>query len=289
MISKNHRVFKLQIATIFYCVLSTTQITTSLANRMDLEDICPDTTSTVYQVPENIEKYMKKVSPFPPDRDAIDTTTALNFITDIQEIGNNTYEGTLNYFEVGIDLTFEYIGTLDSRKRFHGQSQMKIEPNQQCIRGVCSTHAYQSIHGTFIHGVLNGSTVLTSDNGNLVTYLPIKEGVVHGIVLTYGLKNLYPLPVRPDKSQSRFYSKRNEIGQLVRFRNGRMDSDYPSWQRLFGTRRSVQGFLYGKVGSNGKMSGDAIRVCISPADFRPHGEWGSPVTEIFSPGIPREK
>ena len=71
------------------------------------------------------------------------------------------------------------------------------------------------------------------------------------------MTNLYPLPTRKDMSKSKFFHKQKGVGRIAKFLNGHL-SDDQAWQGLFGNPLRAQGFMYGNLGKNGKMSGDNI-------------------------------
>ena len=48
------------------------------------------------------------------------------------------------------------------------------------------------------------------------------------------------------------------MGRIVQFLNGKLDQDQPAWQGLMGNPLQAQGFLYGPLGRNEKMSGDNV-------------------------------
>ena len=149
------------------------------------------------QVHKFIMNYMTRVAPLPP-YDNVDSHIALPFLEDITHIKGNVYEAALHYFDT-IEITFEYLGKLDTEGLFHGYAVLKLDnPNHQCIKGVCTTIEYQTIRGTFKHGVLDGLAYITSHNDVLISFLPLKDGILHGITFTSGLTNLYPLPTRKD-------------------------------------------------------------------------------------------
>ena len=125
--------------------------------------------------------YMKRVLPLPPSNIPIDEANALRFLSDVTKIEANVYEAELNYYDA-VEITFEYMGKLDPEGRFHGYGVLKIQPNHHCIKGVCQTVQYQTIRGTFRHGLLDGLAYLISNGGISLSFLPIKNGVLHGIV-----------------------------------------------------------------------------------------------------------
>ena len=96
-------------------------------------------------------------------------------------------------------------------------------------------------------------TNLTSHQDLFLSYLPIQLGI-HGIVVTLGLTNLYPIP--PIESNT-FYQRQKGIGRIVEFAHGKL-SDCPACQGLHGNPIKSQGFLYGTIGKNEKMSGDNV-------------------------------
>ena len=182
------------------------------------------------------------------------SVVGLPFLEDITKLKGNIYEAVLNFYDT-IDITFKYIGSLNVEGLFHGPAILEIlDPATQCIQGKCTTFDYQRIQGNFNHGVLDGMTNLTSHQDLFLSYLPIQLGILHGIVVTLGLKNLYPIP--PLESNT-FYQRQKGIGRIVEFVHGKL-SDRPAWQGLHGNPIKSQGFLYGTIGKNEKMSGDNV-------------------------------
>ena len=72
-------------------------------------------------------------------------------------------------------------------------------------------------------------TNLTSHQDLFLSYLPIQLGILHGIVVTLGLTNLYPIP--PLESNT-FYQRQKGIGRIVEFAHGtlRACTDRPGLQ-----------------------------------------------------------
>lgn len=48
------------------------------------------------------------------------------------------------------------------------------------------------------------------------------------------------------------------MGRIAKFLNGKLSDDQPAWQGLFGNPLRAQGFMYGTLGKNEKMSGENI-------------------------------
>ena len=100
------------------------------------------------------------------------------------------YEAQFHLYQE-LEITFQYIGTLDDENKFHGYAVLKILPNQFCYRGVCDSVKYETLRGSFKHGVLEGLISITSNDDQLITFTTVKEGIVHGMVMTYGIGELY--------------------------------------------------------------------------------------------------
>ena len=125
------------------------------------------------QVHKFIMNYMTRVAPLPP-YDNVDQAIALPFLEHITLIKGNLYEADLHYFD-SFEITFEYLGKLDAAGLFHGYAVLKLDtPSHQCIKGGCTTIEYQTIRGTFKHGVLDGLAYITSHDDVLVSFLPLK-------------------------------------------------------------------------------------------------------------------
>ena len=155
----------------------------------------------------------------------------LPFIEDITKLKGNIYEAVLNFYD-SIDFTFEYYG-YHFEGLFHGPAI--LEYLAQLL-------------------ITKESKAILSHQDLFLSYLPIQLGILHGIVVTLGLTNLYPIP--PLESNT-FYQRQKGIGRIVEFVHGEL-SDRPAWQGLHGNPIKSQGFLYGTIGKNEKMSGDNV-------------------------------
>ena len=172
--------------------------------KFEKNDLCQGQTveERADQVPKFIMDYMARVAPLPMPYDNLNLVQASPFLQDITHIKGNVYEAVLHYFDT-YDITFEYLGKLDTNGLFQGYAVLKLEPTHQCIKGLCTTIEYQSIRGTFKHGVLDGLAYITSHDDVLISFIPLKNGIVHGLVFTSGLTNLYPIPKRKDMNKNR--------------------------------------------------------------------------------------
>ena len=227
--------------------------------KLEQNDLCNGQTVEMQadQIPKFIKNYMDRAAPVPMPNDKLNLDQATLFLQDITHIKDNVYDAVLHYFDT-LDITFEYIGRLDANGLFQGYAVLKLKPLQQCLRGICTTIEFQSIRGSFKHGVLDGMAYVTSHKDILISYLPLKNGVIHGLVLISGLTNLYPIPQREDLKENKFYQKQKGIGRIAQFLNGRLVEDQPVWQGLMGYPVQAQGFLYGALGQNAKMSGNNV-------------------------------
>ena len=155
------------------------------------EDLCQgeEVEDSVDKIHTFVINYMKQVQPLPADSTPVDLNSAVPFLKDITKLDGHVYEAELNYYD-SIEITFEYLGKLDTEGHFHGYAVLKIHPNHFCLKGVCHTVQYGEIRGTFIHGFLEGMAYITSQDGILISFLPIKNGILHGIGMKCMTKSL---------------------------------------------------------------------------------------------------
>ena len=58
-----------------------------------------------------------------------------------------------------------------------------------------------------------------------------------------------------DMNPSRFHQKQKGVGRIARFLHGKRPAGQPVWQGVHGNPVNAQGFLYGTMGKNEKISG----------------------------------
>ena len=187
---------------------------------------------------------------------------AIKFLDQIQPLGyDNMYEAQLHIYQ-DFDITFKFIGTLDSENKFHGYSVLKIFPSHHCYKGVCDHIKYETLRGSFKHGVLEGLISLTSHDNSLITFTTLKEGIAHGMVMTHGmLINQYYYPRKKSlivnkKQYILDGTKQKGMGRIAKFVNGKISKEDPVWQGVFGIPLDGQGYMYGKLQADGQIGGN---------------------------------
>jgi hypothetical protein len=155
-------------------------------------------------------------------------------------------------------IDFSYNGGYNKQGQFHGQAILDIISAETCYKGNCQTSLYNRIIGTFEDGVLHGFVILYSLKGDKTTYFMVKEGVVHSMVISMGLKPVYPTIDNPSFYKLSTHDKLtyDGVSYLARFVNGRPEG--PVLIGLVGYPATAQGFLYGKLNKKGKLTGDNI-------------------------------
>jgi len=189
----------------------------------------------------------------------IDKRKAKYFISDIRKLAST--EGITNYYEASFNLeetvkcNFFYFGDLDNHGKFHGQATLKTatkSPNGFLNR-------FSKIFGTFVGGVLQGLVMISSSQDGGSTYFIVQDGVIHSLVIRVGLRPVYDTLV----TDLRFAGvnviqmlAQSGIGYIAKFKSGKPEG--PVWMGLIGEPIIGQGFLYGKLNSEGKLTGDNI-------------------------------
>ena len=169
----------------------------------------------------------------------------------------------MNLFET-TNIDFTYVGDYDNEGEFHGAGVFRIDEKKSCFRGVCKDQEYGKLSGWFEHGVLQGVIVLTSQDSYQITYANVKDGIVHSIVITTGLRaNTYRgnIPKKKDLHPSSESMRQNGVARLARFVNGKLDG--PVWLGLLGYPAPTQGFLYGKLNKKSQFTGDDLAYIYS--------------------------
>ena len=190
------------------------------------------------QKPISLVEYMDNVEP-KLDGD-MDKESSKLLISNLEHIQDLIYQATFQVFEP-TEITFEYVGKFDfDGGQFHGYGILKVQNVQQCFRGRCKRTEIQRISGIFKNGLLNG--LVTIFENSKITYLPMKNGIVNGIAISKRITNGASL-----------------LGQVVRFANGQPSQTNPGWI-VFSLNSKLQGYLYGTIGSNGKLSGNGAYI-----------------------------
>ena len=144
----------------------------------------------------------KEVSPIDYDQ----ATKLLKIIRKSPE-KEGMFEALFNLFKEEEEITFQHSGKFDDNGNFHGYTVLKILPTVTCVRGSCDENEIGQIRGNFNHGTVEGLVTLLSPFTNLeghkgniqidsidniqLTYIPVTDGIVHGIVMTFGMKRFY--------------------------------------------------------------------------------------------------
>ena len=144
------------------------------------------------------------------------------------------------------------------KERYSINRPRPIRKGETCFKGNCRRNEINRIFGTFEHGLLQGLVVISEHDGDQITYFLVKDNIVHSLVLTFGLKPIYPTVDNPLNYKVGTHKKLagKGISYLAQFRNGRPEG--PIWIGLVGEPILAQGFLYGKVNKKGKLSGDNV-------------------------------
>ena len=107
-------------------------------------------------------------------------------------------------------MNVRFSGNLDEHGNFHGYTMLKVLPSVSCIKGSCDPDDIGQIRGTFNHGNMEGLVSVTSqltkpdkEVESMITnkksepediqhtFIPTKEGMAQGMVMTFGMKQLY--------------------------------------------------------------------------------------------------
>uniref|UniRef100_A0A0K2TBP3 Histonelysine Nmethyltransferase SETD7like [Oryzias latipes] n=1 Tax=Lepeophtheirus salmonis TaxID=72036 RepID=A0A0K2TBP3_LEPSM len=133
------------------------------------------------------------------------------------------------------------------------------------MRGKCSIPEINLISGFFRNGELEGSVYIISEDNIQGSAAVAVKGVLHGRVLTIGMKSHYPYPMAKNTINFNYNQvTMNGLGFYGYFLNGRASGTV--WYGMVGHELNKQGLLYGKVDSKGKLSGSDISY-IYPNHF----------------------
>ena len=129
---------------------------------------------------------------------------------------------------------------------------------QSCFKGQCRVSPFGQIFGTFEHGLLQGPVIIHSPLHDSTTYFIAKDGIAHSLVVSVGLKPIYPYVEDPKSAAvSTIREMANKgIGYMGMFRNGKPEG--PAWYGMVGEGVFGQAFLYGQPNKKGKLTGDNI-------------------------------
>ena len=210
--------------------------------------------------PEKVSKffvdYFAELHPIPVDTNPIDYGNATRLLTNVEHSSDQIYTAIFR-FQKDIDITFKHFGDLDSDGEFHGTTILEVFSNDlTCFRGKCVENEINVIKGDFVHGVLQGLVSWTSHDEHEITYTMVKDGIIHSMVMTFGIKPLLGYPKGSsdyELDNSRLGSTINKgVGLLARFLNGRPEPKSKYWQGLFGVPASIQGWLYSSYADDSK-------------------------------------
>jgi hypothetical protein len=223
-------------------------------------DLCSNITNDDTPADQFIVKYMESIQPVPLDTSPLDLKKAKRLLTDLEEVEERVhfFEATLNLFDSSA-IAFQYLGDYNAGNKFHGFAVLKISPKKDCFRGVCRETKYVKLTGTFHNGVLQGIVYLTTSNDEQITYANTKDGIVHGMFITYGLTTTYKANVGAKERQKKGIIedlKQSGIGEVAKFLNGKPVG--PVWYGLVGYPSATQGYLYGQLDKKGQLTGDNI-------------------------------
>jgi len=198
------------------------------------------------------------------DPTPVDKKKAKRFISHVERSVYDSDESVTNFYEAVINfhgslpVEFFYFGNLDEEGLFHGQAILKVTTFQSCYKGRCKENPFGQIVGTFEHGLLQGPVVTYSPKRDRPMYFILKDGVIHSLVISIGMKPIYPLVEIPKYAIMDKIKALPEIGlgYLGLFRNGKAVGD--AWYGLVGEDVIGQGFLYGHPDKKGSLTGDNI-------------------------------
>ncbi len=209
----------------------------------------------------SIREYFADMEPVSLGSDTFNKKGARRLLSHLEEMEGQgeKYEVTLNLFET-TSLEFSYFGEKNADGQFHGAGVFKIDDKQSCYRGVCKAQEYGKLSAWFEDGVPQGLVLLTSTDNYQITYINVRDGIVHSIVITTGLRPSYknnipkvPRTLNPQVQMLR----QNGVARLAKFVNGKIEG--PVWSGLLGFPAFTQGFIYGfRDKKTGEMTGDDI-------------------------------
>eukprot|EP00094_Tigriopus_californicus_P012233 TCALIF_11823-PA protein Name:"Similar to setd7 Histone-lysine N-methyltransferase SETD7 (Halocynthia roretzi)" AED:0.00 eAED:0.00 QI:0/0.5/0.33/0.66/0.5/1/3/148/847 len=166
-------------------------------------------------------------------------------ITNLEQIEHNRYEAVLNLEKPHI-IEFRYFGPRDAEDNFHGYGEIQIIAKNTCYRGVCEISKFTRLFGHFGRGKLQGPFSIIHRSQWQSTMGLAKDGIIHGLVATFGLVPVWPYVFSKQKAKesARLYMH-SGIGMLAWFDNGREKTDFI----LRGTVADPKspGFLYGST------------------------------------------
>jgi hypothetical protein len=212
---------------------------------------------------EAISAYFSNIETVPEDYQSvpIDEKIATRLLTEIEPIesGANLFEAILNLHEP-FAISFKYVGDYDNANQLSGFAILKISPKADCFRGVCKEGKHGQLMGEFVNGVLQGKVRLTTVDENQITYVSVKDGVVHGMVITFGISTQYQYNVgyhiTNHKNNPTGNLKQRGVAEVSRFLNGKQVGQV--WYGLLGYPSATQGYLYGQLDKKGRLTGNNI-------------------------------
>ena len=158
-------------------------------------------------------------------------------LDNLEQVSGHIFQATFQLFE-RTEINFEYNGTI--KNGFNGYAILKVHKDIQCYKGKCEPTTLKAILGNFENGLLDG--LVTIIDGFTAIFVPMKNGIVHGLVIS---KRIFT----------------NIVRQVIPFTNGRPSQNHPGWIGLttwFSKNTKLQGFLHGIIGENGKLNGSGV-------------------------------
>ena len=211
-----------------------------------VHNICPN--SSRKNIGKFMEKYFREIHPGLKlgNQKPLDSEFAQQIIQNIEKIDEEgTHLATLNLFHPPVEIIFKYF-----RK---GQKAVLKLNHPDCLHDFCTGTIETQIVANLFEGTFK---IQLKDK---VYIAPVERGVVHGLVMEFGLK---PRLSRPNKDPF-YHTKKNEeiwgrelkyfgLSSLIHFENG-----WPSRERAWFTqfKRPLfnPAFVYGEINPSGQI------------------------------------
>ena len=147
-----------------------------------------------------------KTDPFwmvDPDRSEIDRKKRILLLSNVEKQSEDPqdqiYEAQFQFNGEKEIVEFVFEGNLNKRNQFSGFANLRVVQKKMCFRGKCKTPSIELVKGNFVDGLLEGSvTIVGSPEKYFLSFAKIREGALHGRLVTFGAKPLYES--RMDKS-----------------------------------------------------------------------------------------
>ena len=207
-----------------------------------------------------ILSFLRNLEQISADPSPVDPKRAQKFLSHVEATENipgNVFEAVMTLQE-SIPINFAYFGELDSDGGFHGSAILELLAMESCFKGDCQKESqFKRIVANFNHGVLQGLVIIYHADGERYSYFVAKDGAVHSLVLTFGLRPIYPTVDDPTNYLPYIHARMAEgVAYIAQFKNGKPIGSV--WYGLVGVPITAQGFLYGKPNKKGKLTGDDI-------------------------------